>query len=191
VKAPRHDRQEAIQKATQLFWEKGFHATSMRNIQDHIDLRPGSIYASFGSKEGLFKETLRCYAQSSLERLAGYAETMPALEALQAFMTSVICRPASDSPSDMCMLAKTVAELTEENGELLEEAKGHLKRIENAFAELLVQAQRDGTVDKNRDPKRMASFLQIQLMGLRAYSRANGDDKQLQEFVDEAFASLH
>lgn len=191
MKAHKHDRQEAIQKATQLFWKKGFHATSMRNIQDHIDLRPGSIYASFGSKEGLFKETLRYYAKSSLERLASYAETMPALEALQAFMTSVVCRPASDSPSDMCMLAKTVAELTGENEELLEEAKGHLKRIENAFAELLVQAQRDGTVDKNRDPKRMASFLQIQLMGLRAYSRANGDDKQLQEFVDEAFASLH
>lgn len=191
MKAPRHDRQEAIQKAMQLFWEKGFHATSMRNIQDRIDLRPGSIYASFGSKEGLFKETLSCYAQSSLDRLASYAETMPPLDALQAFMTSVVCRPATDSPSDMCMLAKTVAELTQENGELLEVAKGHLKRIENAFAELLVQAQRDGTVDKNRDPKRMARFMQIQLMGLRAYSRANGDSEQLQEFVDEAFASLH
>lgn len=58
----KHDRQDAIQKATDLFWEKGFHATSMRNIQQAMDMRPGSIYASFGSKEGLFQESLQHYA---------------------------------------------------------------------------------------------------------------------------------
>lgn len=190
MKAYKHDRQVAIEKATQLFWEKGFHATSMRNIQEHIDLRPGSIYASFGSKEGLFKEALQYYAQSSLERLAGYAESMPAIEALKAFMTDVVCRKAGEHPSDMCMLAKTVAELTQENAELLQEAKSQLKRIEDAFAELLAQAQREGTVDNNKDPQHMASFLQIQVMGLRAYARASGNSAQLQTFIDDAFASL-
>ena len=191
MKAQKHDRQEAIQRATQLFWEKGFHATSMRNIQDYIDLRPGSIYASFGSKEGLFNETLQFYAQSSLDRLSGYAQTMPALDALKAFVMDVVCRKAGESPSDMCMLAKTVAELTEDNADLLKEAKAHLMRIEQAFAELLERAQQEGTVDKSKDPAHLASFLQVQIMGLRAYARASGHKTPLQGFVDEAFAGLH
>ncbi|MFA0500949.1 TetR/AcrR family transcriptional regulator, partial [Vibrio sp. 10N.222.46.A1] len=55
AKTAKFDRQDVVDKATNLYWEKGFHATSMRNLQDVIDMRPGSIYAAFGSKEGLFK----------------------------------------------------------------------------------------------------------------------------------------
>ena len=63
AKATKFDRQDAVDKATHLYWEKCFHGTSMRNLQDVIDMRPGSIYACFGSKEGLFKEVLNNYAQ--------------------------------------------------------------------------------------------------------------------------------
>ena len=61
-KSAKFNREDIIQKAANLYWEKGFHATSMRNLQEVIDMRPGSIYASFGSKEGLFKEALQHYA---------------------------------------------------------------------------------------------------------------------------------
>ena len=56
--AAKFDRQQVIDKATHLYWEKGFHATSMRHLQEVIDMRPGSIYAAFGSKEELFKHCL-------------------------------------------------------------------------------------------------------------------------------------
>ncbi|MCT7654735.1 TetR/AcrR family transcriptional regulator [Oceanimonas sp. NS1] len=46
----------------------------MRTIQAAIDMRPGSIYASFGSKEGLFQEALTHYARSSRSRLAACVE---------------------------------------------------------------------------------------------------------------------
>lgn len=186
----RHDRQETIKKATQLFWEKGFHATSMRNLQDVIDLRPGSIYASFGSKEGLFKETLQFYANASLERLAAHAATSPPLDALKAFITESVSAKKGSSPSDMCMLAKTVAELTQDNAELLAEAKRLLKTIETAFAQLVTKAQQEGALDKGREPQRVASFLQMQLMGLKAYSRATDGKANIKALIDDAFASL-
>ena len=44
------DRDEVIEKVKDLYWEKGYHATSMRNLQDVVDMRPGSIYAAFGSR---------------------------------------------------------------------------------------------------------------------------------------------
>ncbi|AKH21734.1 TetR/AcrR family transcriptional regulator [Sedimenticola thiotaurini] len=192
TKAIKHDRQAAIQKATYLFWEKGFHATSMRNLHDVTDMHPGSIYASFGSKEGLFKASLHCYADASRQLLASCVEESSSpLEALKTFVNRVVVEYRESSPSGMCMLVKTVAELTEENAELLAEAKQLLSQVEDLFADLLAQAQACGEIDPSRDPRRLARVLQMQLMGLRAYTRANDNMEQVNELIGDVFAGLH
>lgn len=187
----KYDRRDVIQKATDLFWKKGFHATSMRNLQEAIDMRPGSIYASFGSKEGLFKETLQHYANESLARLNSFADTHESpLDALREFLSSVVISQ-TQAPSNMCMLVKTISELTDDNAELLAEAQRLLGKMEAAFAELFAQAQANGELDSSKNPKRLASLLQMQVMGLRAYARANkGSETNIKALVDDAFASL-
>jgi len=186
------DRSEAIQKATDLFWEKGFHATSMRNLQDAIDMRPGSIYASFGSKEGLFKEALQYYSDSGLAFLESCAaETSSPLKALKAFIKFNVVDSRKSSPSNLCMLVKTISELTEDNAELLAESKRLLAISENAFAALLSKAKNRGEIDASSDPKRLARFLQMQMMGLRAYARASNSDARVNELINDVFAQLH
>lgn len=187
----KYDRDEVISKATALFWSRGFHATSMRNLQQAVDLRPGSIYASFGSKEGLFKAALQHYTDANRARFEDCMAAAPsALEGLKQFVRdSVIARQGS-APNEICMLVKTVAELTEEDGELLSFARQKLADVETAFAAILKQAQAQGEVDPARDPARMARYLQIQLMGLRAYARANGADDELLKLIEDAFSYL-
>lgn len=192
VNTVKHDRQLAIQKATALFWEKGFHATSMRNLQEAIDMRPGSIYASFGSKEELFKASLQYYTSTSLAQLTACTETAPSpLEALKMFIRNAVIGSRASSPCGMCMLVKTISELTEDNADLLAEAKRLLSAIENAFTALLIQAKENGELDASKDPKRLACFLQMQLMGLRAYAHANNGGSQVNDLIDDAFACLH
>ncbi|MEH6822606.1 MAG: TetR/AcrR family transcriptional regulator [Motiliproteus sp.] len=191
VNTAKQDRQDVIQKATGLFWEKGFHATSMRNIQQVIDMRPGSIYASFGSKEGLFKETLHHYAHTGLARLDACAEASSSpLEGLKLFITESVTGSRKSAPSGMCMLVKTISELTHDNADLLAEAKRLLGVIEEAFAVLLVQAKERGELDSSKDPERLARYLQVQLMGLRAYARANDDDAHIDALIEDALGCL-
>ncbi|MEP3563102.1 MAG: helix-turn-helix domain-containing protein, partial [Marinobacter sp.] len=52
------ERENVVRVASELFWKKGFHATSTRDLQDAVNMRPGSIYSAFGSKEGLYSESL-------------------------------------------------------------------------------------------------------------------------------------
>ncbi|WP_415899725.1 TetR/AcrR family transcriptional regulator [Neptuniibacter sp. QD48_11] len=187
----KHDRAEVLDKATNLFWEKGFHATSMRNLQDHIDMRPGSIYAAFGSKEGLFKESLNHYAKTSLARLTESTKTSESpLAALKAFIKTVVLNCREDTPSEMCMLVKAIAELTEENGELLDEAKGLLKAVEQALTQLIEQAQAAGEVDSSKDAARLARYIQMQLIGLRVYARVSPDEDDLVAMIDDSIASM-
>jgi len=186
----KYDRDEVIEKATHLFWAKGFHATSMRNIQECIDMRPGSIYASFGSKEGLFKETLHFYTQRMLARLARYAnEHDSPLEALKAFLYNAAQDCNQEQSNEMCMLVKTISELSSENAELLNEARQLMKAMEDAFAAQLKLAQAAGEIDQAQDPQRLARLLQMQLIGLKSYTRVN-TQIEAKEMIEDAFQFL-
>ncbi|OBT13931.1 TetR family transcriptional regulator [Vibrio sp. UCD-FRSSP16_10] len=188
AKTAKFDRQKVIDKATNLYWKKGFHATSMRNLQDEIDMRPGSIYSAFGSKEGLFKEALRHYTDMGLALIERYKNelTSPS-EILQAFVKAQVIDTQDNAPNGMCMLAKTIGELTEENQELLETTKNHLNEISNEFSKLIQEAQSLGEIDADKDPENLASHLQIQIAGLRTFAKMNNDKALLETKIDDIF----
>ncbi|WP_413283494.1 TetR/AcrR family transcriptional regulator [Vibrio sp. MA40-2] len=185
------NREEVIDKATNLYWEKGFHGTSMRNLQEVVDLRPGSIYASFGSKENLFKEALNHYADLSSTQLKKcLQETQSPLEALKIFITNIVVGSQNTAPSGMCMLVKTIAELTDEHQELVDLAKQKLAGVEEIFARIIKQAIEQGELDSSCQPDKIARHLQVQIIGLRTYIRANKDMQIGKEMIDELFSNL-
>ncbi|MGF1701326.1 TetR/AcrR family transcriptional regulator [Photobacterium makurazakiensis] len=189
AKTAKFNRDDVIKKATNLYWEKGFHGTSMRNLQDVIDMRPGSIYASFGSKENLFKEAIKHYASISQDLLnACRADTDSPLDALKIFIKKAVLDSQQTAPNGMCMLVKTIAELTEEQEDLLTEAKHLLANIENAFANVLQEAIEKGELDKSKDPHQLAKYVQIQIMGLRTYLRTTGNTSAVEQLIDNMFS---
>jgi AcrR family transcriptional regulator len=187
-KNAKFDRSQVIKKATDLYWEKGFHGTSMRNLQDVIDMRPGSIYATFGSKEGLFKETLEFYTAQGIARLNNCLQQAPSpIAGLKLFMQKLVINADTCPPSGMCMLAKTVAELTDEQPELLQAAKNSLKTMEKEFEKAIIQAQAVGEIAPDKDPKILARHIQIQIMGLRSYARIHDSAAPLEQMIDDVF----
>ncbi|WP_434939573.1 TetR/AcrR family transcriptional regulator [Shewanella sp. HL-SH8] len=188
-KPAKFNREDIIEKAANLYWEKGFHATSMRNLQEVVDMRPGSIYASFGSKEGLFKAALQHYVKSGVAQLhMCIADTHSPLAALKLFVERAVLSQGN-APSGMCMLVKTVAELTEDNADLLAEAKESLVMVEAEFASLLAQAQQNGELDTAQTPQALARFLQVQIIGIRTYAHANRDDNTIGDFIEAIFSN--
>ncbi|RJG42157.1 TetR/AcrR family transcriptional regulator [Motilimonas pumila] len=178
------NRSDVVEKATNLYWEKGFNGTSMRNLQDAIDLRPGSIYATFGSKEGLFKESLSHYAAAGEQQLQQcLQQTDSVLEALMLFTRRIVVDSQQSSPSGMCMLQKTVAELTDEQSELLAFAQQLMHKMEQKFAELLQQAIVQGELAPDKNPAYLARHLQIQILGLRNYARVQHDHLEQAELL--------
>ena len=59
------DRTEVIAAATELFGRRGYSAASMQEVFKVTGLQPGSLYNAFGSKDGLFEESIRYFSQSS------------------------------------------------------------------------------------------------------------------------------
>lgn len=188
----KRERSEIVDQAMRLFWARGFHGTSMRDLQQVLDLRPGSIYAAFGSKEGLFREVLRYYTQGGqtlLRRLRG--ETGSPLTAIERYFQTVVLELRHRAPNPQCLLVKSLLELSDdEEGELVVEVRNHLKVMQGCFAELLREAQANGEIPRELDPDRTAHYLQVQLMGLRSYARLSEDEAVIGAVMQDLFARL-
>ena len=85
------------------------------------------------------------------------------------------------------MLAKSVAELTEANQDLLDEARHSLRLMERQFELVLQQAQQQGELSADKDTHRLASHVQIQIAGLRTYAKANNNPELLESLIDDMF----
>jgi AcrR family transcriptional regulator len=188
AKTAKFVRQEVLNKATNLYWKKGFHATSMRNLQDEIDMRPGSIYAAFGSKDGLFKEALKNYTDMGIAQIQQHRKQYDSpINALNAFVKAQVIETQNNAPNGLCMLSKTIGELTDSNQELIDTTKGHLAEITSEFVKLIKEAQEMGEIAKDKNAEDLAIHTQIQLVGLRTYAKISDDKSKLTSMIDNIF----
>jgi AcrR family transcriptional regulator len=81
-----YDRDAALDAALRLFWAKGYHATSLKDLEAALTMKPGSIYAAFQSKEALFLAALERYF---LRNRAGLAARLAAAMRFQSDVTAL------------------------------------------------------------------------------------------------------
>ncbi|MEZ8104711.1 MULTISPECIES: TetR/AcrR family transcriptional regulator [Vibrio] len=185
------DRDDVITKAKDLYWAKGYHGTSMRTLQEALDMRSGSIYAAFGSKDNLFIEAIQRYAQDDGKTLAeSMANSDSQIDGLKTFIRKIILSNRDSAPSGMCMLVKSVSELTEaDNPELFAVVTELLGRIQTTLVESMKTAIHNGEIHSDKDPVELACYIQVQIIGLRTFARATNEFDVVERFIDDIFVS--
>ncbi len=184
----RHDRSIALDKAVDLFWQRGYHATSMKHIEQALDMRPGSLYATFGSKRELFSETLNRYARLTGEELAQCLATEDNLVAgFQQYLRSLAgpCLIREGTPPRACMVIKTLLEVNEEEPALQQQANAVLDQMEGLFTEQLMRAQAQGELRAEVDCARLARLLQGQVIGLRSFAQRETDPAHIEALAED------
>ncbi len=183
---PSYDRDALIAQARDLFWRQGWAGTSLKDLERELNLKPGSFYAAFGSKDALYALTLERYAQDGVARLMAMAQEMGPLGALKAQPHVVV--DESEMPSRACMLAKTYAELQAKGHELADKASYHMTEMKDCFATLFRRAQAAGEIGAEHDPDRLAARYQSDILGLRL--SAERSDVNATEIADDIASDL-
>jgi TetR/AcrR family transcriptional regulator, transcriptional repressor for nem operon len=179
---PRYDRATALDAALDLFWRKGFHATSLKDIEAALAMKPGSIYAAFRSKEALFREVLRRYFEAERDRLRVLAaRDRSPLEGLVVHLR----RAGQEADRRRaCMLVKTVLELSAEEGLAGVEARGYLDALQEEFRRLFRAAAERGELAAG-DPDRLARLYQSKLIALKIEAQRGIDPSALQALAED------
>lgn len=188
---PLHDRQSSLSRAVDIFWAQGFHATSLKDLERALDMRPGSIYAAFGSKKGLFNEALDRYAEQGLKALEDQLEAYASpLEGLAAYVRSLGGLHDQAIPSRACLLVKSVLELGARESVARDRADALLAGMEERFVEGFRDAQAAGELLPGSDPTQLGRRLQAEVMGLRAYAQRSVTRAAVRELADDMAASI-
>lgn len=156
---------QAIDKAMQLFWEKGYAGTSMRDLQVALDMRPGSIYASLGDKDAIFLRAICHYKAQNQQRLeAIFASSKSAVEGLVEGINQLIF-PEGAIPSQHCFMVKTVAELESRSPKLVAAAQAGLGDMRNVLAKQIAQLLH--VAPDAKQANELAGMIQAQIIGLK------------------------
>lgn len=186
------DRNMALENAVRLFWERGYSGTSMKHIEKALDMRPGSLYATFGNKDGLFREALDIYAsrmsQSMAEALEGAPSVMDGIFRYLRSLTGQITAP--DSPARACLVVKTLLEVTEEQADLRTLVNQRLEAVEDHLTELLERARAQGELKPEVDTRRLARLIQAQIMGLRSLAQRDIDSDSVRNLTEDVITAL-
>lgn len=186
----KYDHDDVIEKATALFWQRGFQAAGMRDIQQALDMRPGSIYARFQSKEGLFKLVVENYAQNSAKRLKQVAEAESPLGALYHFFETALTGPNKQRYMRQCLLVKSIAEL-DIIGDIAKKAVlESMQTLKTGFRDIIEACIENGELPEQTPAKLAAEWLQNQFVGLRAFAVVQDDDEPITQMIDKVLLDI-
>lgn len=186
---PEYDRDALIDLARDLFWQKGWAGTSMKDLEATLHLKPGSFYAAFGSKDNLFALALDRYSADGQARFRKLIDDLGPLEALATYPRLII--ENTQAPARACMLSKSLLELQPRGHALADVANDHLLRMEDAFAAAFANAQKAGQIEPAHDPRTLARRYQSDLLGLRVSAeRPNVDAAAIAEEIGQTIRAL-
>ncbi|MEV8636614.1 TetR/AcrR family transcriptional regulator [Streptosporangium sp. NPDC051023] len=186
------DPEVALQAALELFWERGYEATSMSDLVGHLGIGRASLYATFGGKHDLYLKALRRYVEnrdpSPVEMLSQPGPALPAVRALIEFYAEDAIR---DRRRRGCMIVNAAAELLPGDERVAGIVDANWTGLETALTSALIRGRAQGELPGDRDPVALARFLLVFLQGLRLVSKGQPDPARLRDAAAQALAILN
>ena len=179
------DRHEALDKAIVLFWERGYSATGLGELTEHMGIGRQSLYNTFGDKHSLYLEALAHYID---QRMLQIAETLEAEVSPMANLGQLFAffREEALHSRCGCMMVNSSTEMGEGDEATSRIVERGLNRLEQLFREHLERALDADELVPGSSPKALARLMLSALNGLAARSRLGLDE----DTVDDVFETL-
>ncbi|HZC54750.1 MAG TPA: TetR/AcrR family transcriptional regulator [Xanthobacteraceae bacterium] len=185
------DEGTALQAAIECFWQRGYAATSVRDLTDRMGISGPSLYNAYGDKHALFVQALERYLDESTRARIGRLESsLPPKQAIRRFIQEVIERSVNDRERRGCFLINSALEVAPHDKKLGALIADRLGEIEAFFYRSIKAAQADGTVPRERVAKDLARLLLGVLLGVRVLARSNPERALLEGVARPALALL-
>src|SRR3546814_3583690 len=106
------DETEVLAAAVDCFWERGYEATSIRELADNMGLTGASLYNAFGDKRTLYRRALNYYIETTFaDRVHRLEGKLPPVQAVSAFFSEIIEKSLNDKQRRGCMLVNSALEV--------------------------------------------------------------------------------
>jgi AcrR family transcriptional regulator len=182
------DPELVLENAMELFWSRGYDATSLQDLLEATGLSKSSLYESFGNKQSLFETAFTRYfegrARFMRERLD---ESEYALEFIRECLMSVLEDASRDSPRG-CMLVNVANEFSSSDPAIHRLVILASKRFRRVFELAFERAQESGEISADKTPEELALLMHCVMNGLRTQTKSGLSHQELLTVIDLVMA---
>jgi TetR/AcrR family transcriptional regulator, transcriptional repressor for nem operon len=165
------DESAVLDAAVFCFWKQGYEATSVRDLVEHTGVTAASLYNAFGDKRALYEKALDHYIEESIANRIRRCQSLPPLQAIEAFLDEIVKRSLNDRDRKGCMLVNAALEAGLHDPEFRKIVAEALIGIEAFFRGCIRAGQADGSVMRSLPAETLAQNLLGVLMGIRVLAR--------------------
>jgi TetR/AcrR family transcriptional repressor of nem operon len=184
-----YDPVQALDQAMQLFWEKGYEATSIHDLVERLGINRRGLYESFGDKQQLFTKALDRYRSlvvATLFQPLGEAEEP--IAAIRDFFRRFEASAGFTENRIGCFAVNSLVELAPHHGDLVDRATKHFEYLEEALERALRRAQEKGEIDAREPARERAAMLVALAQGLCVMGKSTCDEESIRGAVRSALA---
>lgn len=185
------DPDTVLERALDLFWRRGYEATLMADLVEHLGIGRASLYATFGGKHDLFLKALERYVQTRDPNLVELlSQPGPALPAVRALVELYTEDAIGDRDRRGCMIVNAAAGLLPDDQPVARFVEASWTGLETALTSALIRARAQGEISAEADPRALARFLLVFLQGLRVMGKGQGGPARLRDAAAQALTLL-
>lgn len=185
------DKDEVMDQAMELFWMKGYEATSLKDLLHAMNLSKSSFYQSFKSKNQLFNHTIVRYRRRLTTEMRAKLEAAPTG---RHFIESMF-NEFMDSTGNLdrhrgCFVMNCASEFAQRDADVSELVLGGLNEFEAIFKQAVERAIREGDIANGKNPQTIASYLVSSRSGLKTMAKAGTESRVLANIVHTVYSTL-
>ena len=145
------DTHEALHKAMEVFWSRGYEAASIQDLVKHMGINRQSLYDTFGDKHALYLQALDLYSQVETRKLFELLEKRGSVrKALRQLFAGVVEGALGDGPRRGCFMSNAMSELAGRCKETAARTCSNMAAMEDVLYRALLRGKKEG------DPREFA-----------------------------------
>lgn len=184
---------EIADAAMEVFWHRGYAATTIQDLVEGTGLSRSSLYDTFQNKEGLYQQALRRYSSvttANVELLTGPGSPRTLIRQL---LTKVAESELNDPQQRGCLVANASLELAGQDEAVAELVRHNFQRLQKALQQLIERGQRTGEIRTDKNARALARFFVATVQGLRVLGKGTQVSQRrrcLMDVIDVALDTL-
>ncbi len=175
------DMGKALDEAMEVFWRHGYEGATIAELTGAMGINPPSLYAAFGSKEGLLKAALERYSQKRKECMADVLEAPTAREVVERLLLKLADLQTDPANPPGCLLVAGGLACGAGSENIPFELAAHRAQSEDELRKRFIRAREEGDLAEDSDPAALARYLSAVIAGLGVLASAGATRAQLRE----------
>lgn len=185
------DRDAALDKAMNLFWQNGYEATSINELTKAMEINPPSLYASFGNKEKLFIEVVDYYVKNfGNYRIEALKTSLTAQEGIKSLLIRTIDQFYSAPDKIGCLVVSAALSGSSESKNVQDILSNERRKTVVLIRERLEQGQKDGDIAQTLNLDVLAEYFGMLLFGITVQAKDHVPIQNLYDSVEIALKAL-